>query len=204
MYCIIFFMYVLRHTHEECLAVPLASEHPLHFIKYTLTYCILFGALLFVVCIHVDIYTRGREALWHCLQGKCTRALCHSLEGKGEGRSDLSIQYMYTSIYCEYVLRGTQEECLAMLLTHAKASGLIALHRVCSNILYTLEHYCLLYVYVLIYTQGKGRHSGIVCKASAQVHSVILWKAKRKGTLIGQCIIHYDSCMYRIIFSART
>ena len=93
MYCIIFFMYVLRHTHEECLAVPLASEHPLHFIKYTLTYCILFGALLFVVCIHVDIYTRGREALWHCLQGKCTRALCHSLEGKGEGHSDWSMHH---------------------------------------------------------------------------------------------------------------
>ena len=93
---------------------------------------------MFVVCIHVDIYTRGRKALWHCLQGKCTRAPCHSLEGKGEGRSDLSIQYMYTSIYCEYVLRGTQEQCLAMLVTHAKASGLIALHRVHSKLLYSL------------------------------------------------------------------
>ena len=97
---VLYFVGMYLGAHEECLAVPSASGRPLHFIQYTLTHCILLGALLFVVCIHVDIYTRGREALWHCLHGKCTRAPCHSLEGKGEGRSDLSIQYIYL-----YILR---------------------------------------------------------------------------------------------------
>ena len=46
----------------------------------------------------------------------------------------------------------------------------------------------------------KGKHSGIVWKASAQGHSVTLWEAKGKGTLTGQRIIDDDSCMYCIIF----
>ena len=69
-------------------------------------------------------------------------------------------------IFCRYVLRDTQEECRALLLTHAKASGFIALHRVYNTIEYSLQYYCLLHVYMLIYREGKGRHSSIVCKAS--------------------------------------
>ncbi len=61
--------------------------------------------------------------------------------------------------------------------------ALLAHHRLYNIIAYSLEHYCLLYVYRLIYREGKGGHSGIVCKASAQGHSVTLWKAKGKGTL---------------------
>ena len=70
----------------------------------------------------------------------CTRALCHSLEGKGEGHSvtlwkakikgTLIVQCiidddncMYRFVFCRYVLRDKEEECLAMPLTHDKASG---------------------------------------------------------------------------------
>ena len=43
-------------------------------------------------------------------------------------------------------------------------------------------------------------HSGIVFSASAPGHSVTLCKAKRKGTLIGQCILYDDGCMCCVIF----
>ena len=59
--------------------------------------------------------------------------------------------------------------------------ALLAHHRLYNIIAYSLEHYCLLYVYRLIYREGKGGHSGIVCKASAQGHSVTLWKASAQG-----------------------
>ncbi len=41
--------------------------------------------------------------------------------------------------------------------------ALLAHHRLYNIIAYSLEHYCLLYVYRLIYREGKGGHSGIVC-----------------------------------------
>ena len=53
---------------------------------------------------------------------------------------------MYCVMLCRYVLRFRQEECCAPALTDATACGLIALHRVYNNIVYSLEHRCLLYV----------------------------------------------------------
>ena len=75
---------------------------------------------------------------------------------------------MYCITFCRYVVRDTEEERCVLPLTHARASGPIAPHKVYNNIVYSLEYYCLLYVYMLIYTQVDDRHSGIVCNASAQ------------------------------------
>ena len=79
---------------------------------------------------------------------------------------------MHCILFCGHVFRDTKEECCSLPLSHAKASGFIALRRLYNNIVHSSEHHCLMYVYMLIYTQGKGRRSGIACKASAQGHSL--------------------------------